>query len=102
MSASTDATCALFVIWPALWGTTVISTFATSFSSIAPRLQLIVSPERVQLPREGKMVPKLTAPCTRSVKVTLLAVEGPRLVTLTEKVKLLPTATGLREAEKPP
>ena len=52
-SAAPEVTCALLVIWPALWGRTTIWTVAWAALASVPRLQVTVPAICEQLPCDG-------------------------------------------------
>ena len=81
---SVVVTVAVFVIWPAFFGVTLISTVACSPASIAPRSQVTVLPCSSQLPPICEVVAETKSSDESSLSVTLtpLAESGPALATV--------------------
>ena len=82
-SAGLPETLAELVIEPAAVGVTMIVTVAVAVLAIVPRLQVTVPPACEQVPWLGEAEMKVTPAGSVSVRVALVAVEGPPFATVT-------------------
>jgi hypothetical protein len=97
-SGSFDATEAVLVIVPSLWGVTLIWTVAESPLARVPRAQVTVPAASEQPPCEELAESKLTPAGSGSFKETPPAVAGPLFVTVTVYRSGWPTNTGSGES----
>src|SRR5258706_245673 len=92
-------TVAMFVRMPSAWGeTTMLATMAVWLLRL-PSEQITVPAIWVHVPCEALAETSVVPGGKGSVKRTPVVPSGPRLVTVAAQVKLLPTKTGLGDAD---